>query len=231
MVTPTPAPPAKRTLKRSTRIGIVVVATLVALQILGFGGTYLLFSSHYVSTDNAQVDGDRLDINAPTAGTLTDWTVTQGTVVHPHEILGRIRPVGAGLQTEQPIKADSGGTVAMYSAVEGQYVADGQTLASAYDYSNLYVTARVNESEIGDVHPGKPVDIKVDAFPGTPLTGIVEQVQNSAAGEFTIYPASNEDPTNPQRVDQYLPVRILLTATHGLALVPGMNVTVHIHKQ
>lgn len=231
MVTPAPAPPAKRTLKRSTRIGIVVVATLVGLQLLGFGGAYLLFSRHYVSTDNAQIDGDRIDINAPTAGTLTDWTVTQGTVIHPHEILGRVRPVGAGLQTEQPIKADNGGTIAVYSAVEGQYVTNDETLASAYDFSDLYVTARVNESDIADVHPGKVVDIKVDAFPDTPVTGTVQQVQNSAAGEFTVYPATNEDPTNPQRVDQYLPVKILLTATHGLALVPGMNVTVHIHKQ
>ncbi|HZS23280.1 MAG TPA: efflux RND transporter periplasmic adaptor subunit [Pseudonocardiaceae bacterium] len=226
-----PEPPTKRPLKRSTRIGLVIVTALVSLQVLGFGGTYLLFSRHYVSTDNAQIDGDRIDINAPVSGILVGWTVTQGSVIRRHQILGRIRPVGAGAQAEQPIKANGAGTVAAYSAVEGQYVTSGETLAGAYDDSNLYITARVNESDIGDVVPGMLVDVKVDAYPDTPVTGIVQQVQNSAAGEFTIYPASNQDPTNPQRVDQYIPVRIELTATHDLALAPGMNVTVHIHKQ
>lgn len=169
----------------------------MSLQILGFGGTYLLYSRHYVSTDNAQVDGDRTDINAPTSGTLTDWTLAQGTAVRPHQILGRIREVGGGMQAEQIIKSEGSGTVAVHNVVEGQYVTDGETLATAYDFSTLYVTARVNESEIGDVHPGKLVDIKVDAFPDSPVTGIVAQIQNGAAGEFTVYPSADEDPTNP----------------------------------
>ena len=139
--------------------------------------------------------------------------------------------MGAGPQTEQPIRVASGGTIANYSAVEGQYVTGGQALATAYNSSALYVTARINEADIADVRPGKLVDIKVDAFPGTPVTGIVQQVQNSAAGEFTVYPAINQDPTNPQRVDQYIPVKILLIDTRGLALAPGMNVTVHIQRK
>jgi multidrug resistance efflux pump len=222
--------PPKRELKRSTRIGIMIVTAMVTLQVLGFGGTYLLFSRHYVSTDNAQVDGDRVDINAPTSGLLTDWTVGQGSRVRPNQVLGHVRHVGAGLQPEQTIRSEGSGTVAVRTVVEGQYVVGGQTLATAYDFDTLYVTARVNETEIGDVHPGRLVDIKVDAFPDTPVSGIVAQIQDAAAGEFTIYPASNEDPTNPQKIDQYVPVRIALTVTNGLALVPGMNVTVHIHK-
>lgn len=204
---------------------------MVGLQVLGFGGSYLLYSRHYVSTDNAKVDGDRVDINAPTSGELTDWNLTQGAAVRPNEILGHVRHIGGGLQTEQIIKSDGAGTVAGYSALDGQYVTSGQTLASTYDLNSLYVTARVNETEIGDVHPGRLVDISVDAFPDTAVTGIVEEIQNGAAGEFTIYPASNEDPTNPQKIDQFIPVKIRLTVTDGLALIPGMNVTVHIHKE
>lgn len=222
--------PPKRQLKRSTRIGIVVVAVMVSLQVLGFGGTYLLFSRHYVSTDNAQIDGDQVEIKAPTSGLLTDWTVTEGSAVRANQVLGHIRHVGGGLQAEQPIRSEGPGTVAVHNGVEGQYVTDGQTLATAYDFSSLYVTARVNETDIEDVHPGKLVDVKVDAFPDTPVTGIVSQIQNGAAGQFTVYPASNEDPTNPQKIDQYIPVKIQLMLIHDVALVPGMNVTVHIHK-
>lgn len=204
---------------------------MVSLQVLGFGGTYLLYSRHYVSTDNAQIDGDRVDINAPTSGMLTDWAISQGEAIRPDQVLGHVRHIGGGVQAEQVIRSEGSGTITGYTAVDGQYVNSGQTLASAYDLGNLYVTARVNETEIDDVHPGKPVDITVDAFPDTPITGIVAEIQNGAAGQFTVYPASNEDPTNPQKIDQYIPVKIKMTDANGVALVPGMNVTVHIHKQ
>jgi multidrug resistance efflux pump len=42
-------------------------------------------------------------------------------------------------------------------------------------------------------------------------------------------PESNSS-GNFQKVTQVIPVKIALTNTNGLSLVPGMNVTVHIHK-
>jgi multidrug resistance efflux pump len=225
-----PGRPPKRELKRSTRIGLWVVAAMVTAQVLGFGGTYLLFARHYVSTDNAQVDGQRVDINAPVDGTLVDWTLTQGSTIRDDQVLGRVRQVGSGGQPQKVIRSTGAGTIADHRAVEGQYVTAGQTLATGFDMARLYVTARVEDTEIADVRPGAPVDISIDAFPDTPVTGVVRRVQDSAAGEFTIFPASDEDPENPQKIDQYIPVRIELTSGQGLALVPGMNVTVHIRK-
>jgi len=35
---------------------------------LASGGAYLAYSSQFVSTDNAQVDGDKVEINAPVTG-------------------------------------------------------------------------------------------------------------------------------------------------------------------
>ena len=225
-----PVRPAKNKLKRSTRIGLVVVVVIMVVQAVGFGGTYLLYSRHYVSTDNAQVDGDKININAPITGTLEGWTVTQGSTVRPHQILGRVKSIGSGAQAEQVIKADGYGTVADNTAVNGQYVTVGTTLATAYDFNHLYVTARVEDTDINAVHPGQLVDVSVDAFPNTPVTGIVDEVQSSTAGEFDIYPSPDQDPTNPQRIDQYVPVKVELAVTHGIPLAPGMNVTVHIHR-
>jgi multidrug resistance efflux pump len=74
------------------------------------------------------------------------------------------------------------------------------------------------------------VDISVDASPGAAVTGVVHEIQNSAAGPFTIFPSPDTDPSNPQKVDQYVPVKIKFTNTGGALLAPGMNVTVHIHK-
>lgn len=221
---------AKKALKRSTRIGLVVMALVMIAQGVGFAGTYLLYSRNYISTDNAQIDGDKININAPITGTLTDWTVTEGSTVHPHQVLGRVKFIGSGPQAQQIIKSDGSGTVAANNAVNGQYVTAGTTLATAYDFNHLYVTARIEDTDIDSVRVGQLVDVDVDAFPNHPVTGIVEEIQSGAAGNFTIYPSPDQDPTNPQRVDQYVPVKIELAVTDGLALAPGMNVTAHIHR-
>ena len=113
--------------------------------------------------------------------------------------------------------------------VEGAFVTAGTPLAIAYDLSDVYVTARVDETDIDDVRPGQSVDIEVDAFSEADLTGTVREIQGGAAGEFSPFPRSNTG-GNYQKVTQVIPVKIVLDDTQGLALVPGMNVTVKIRK-
>jgi multidrug resistance efflux pump len=45
-----------------------------------------------------------------------------------------------------------------------------------------------------------------------------------------LFPQSNSS-GNFQKVTQVIPVKIALEDAEGLNLVPGMNVTVHIHKR
>lgn len=211
----------------------ILVAALTVVETASFAGTYLLYSRHYVTTDNAQVDGDKIEINAPVSGAVDDWAGQPGAVVQPNQVVGRIQMLGSGAQPERVVKVpgQSTGTVAVDEVVDGSYVTKGAELAAAYDLSKIYVTARVEDYDIGAVRPGAMVDIHADAFPDTPITGVVQVVQNSTAGNFTIYPAPGiADPSQPQRVDQYVPVKIALLTTGGARLVPGMDVTVHIRK-
>jgi multidrug resistance efflux pump len=207
-----------------------VIAVVSLLEAGALAGNYFLNTSHYVSTDNAQVDGDKVDINAPMTGTLTRWTVTKGSQVTKQEIVGRIRIQGSGAQPQRAIRSPGHGTIAVNHAVNGQYVTAGTEMATAYDLNRIFVTARVDETEIRNVQVGQQVDISVDAFPHVPFTGLVEDVQDSSAGEFSIFPGLDTDPTNPQKVTQYIPVKVEFTNTGGVVLAPGMNVTVHIHK-
>lgn len=211
----------------------ILVAALTVVETASVAGTYFLYSRHYVTTDNAQVDGDKIEINAPVSGAVDDWAGQPGAVVQPNQVVGRIRTLGSGAQPERVVKVpgQSTGTVAVDEAVDGSYVTKGAELAAAYDLSKIYVTARVEDYDIGAVQPGAMVDVHADAFPDTPITGVVQVVQNSTAGNFTIYPAPGiADPSQPQRVDQYVPVKIALLTTGGARLVPGMDVTVHIRK-
>jgi multidrug resistance efflux pump len=224
--------PAKRPLPRVSRNLFVLVAVLAVLEIAAIGGNWYLNSRHLVTTDNAQVDGDQIRINAPSTGVVTRWDLTEGQTIERNQVLGRIRAVGGGAQVERPVRAPDAGMVAVNDVTRGAYVTAGTELATAYNPASVYVTARIDDTDMGEVHRGALVDISVDAYPKTPMTGIITTIQGSVASNFTyLPPPGSADPSNPRRVDQYVPVKIALTSTGGARLVPGMNVTVHIHKQ
>jgi multidrug resistance efflux pump len=221
--------PARRGMKRSTRIALLVVLIVAVLIAAAIGASYFINARNYVTTDNAQIDGDKISINAPSSGTLIDWRASQGTEVHTDEIVGRIRLQGAFVQPQQYIRAPGDATVVVDNGVEGAFVTAGTQLAVAYDFSRIYVTARVDETDIDAVRPGQQVDISVDAFPDAKVTGTVSEIQGGAAGVFSLFPQANTS-GNFQKVTQVIPVKIAISNPGGVALVPGMNVYVKIHK-
>jgi multidrug resistance efflux pump len=221
-------PPAAEKPKRSKRKLFIVLAIIVGSVIVVGGGVYWRYTSQFVSTDNAQVDGDQIQINAPATGTVSEWMLTQGSTVTRDEVVGRIR-VTTTNGAQQPIRSPGNGTVAVTQVVNGTYVEGGANLATAYNLNDIYVTARVDETDVSDVHVGALVDIDVDAFSGVPVQGQVEEVQGSSAGAFSLFPQDNSS-GNFQKVTQVIPVKIALLNTDGALLAPGENVTVHIHK-
>jgi multidrug resistance efflux pump len=222
-------PPGKRKLKRSTRIALIVILILALLAGAAFGVSYFLNARNYVSTDNAQIDGDKIAINSPATGTLLDWSATQGSDVHKDQNIGRIEIQGGFSKPQMSIKAPGDGTVAVDNGVVGTYVTTGTQLAVAYNLDKIFVTARVDETDVKAVHPGQVVDVDVDAYPNAHITGRVREIQGGAAAVFSLFPQSNTG-GNFQKVTQVIPVKIGLDAPPTVDLVPGMNVTVHIHK-
>ncbi len=225
----TAAAPGRRRLKRSTRIALAIILIVALVAAGGFATSYFLNARNFVSTDNAQVDGSKILINAPASGTLIDWRITQGTVVAKDQVVGRIELQGGFAQPLMSIRAPADGTVAVDSGVPGVFVTVGTQLAVAYDFEQIYITARIDETDIKAVRPGQAVDMTVDAFSNAQLTGYVREIQGGAAGEFSLFPQANAS-GNFQKVTQVIPVKIAITDLQGLGLVPGMNVTVRIHK-
>jgi multidrug resistance efflux pump len=215
-------------MKRWTKIAYLAIGLVTLVEAAAFSGTYLLHTRHYVSTDNATIDGDAIEIRAPRSGTLLNWSVTAGSTVTTNEVVGRIREVGSGARPQRVIKAPKAGTIAITNAVTGQYVTAGTRLATAYD--DIYVTGRVAEEDISGVREGSLVHITADAYPDRPLLGRVQEIRAAAASAFTVFPAAGIDPRNPQKIEQYVPVRIALINTNGVAVRPGMNVDIAIRR-
>lgn len=224
------APPAPaRAMKRRTRISLTIIAVVAVLAAAAFVTSYVLDARNYVTTDNAQIDGTQIVINAPATGKLIEWSGKLGTSVTRDQTLGRIQIDAGFAEIRKSIRAPREGTIAQDNAVEGAFVTSGTQLAIAYDPASIYVTARVDETDIDDVRVGQPVDIEVDAYSDTPLTGRVVEVQGAAAAVFSVLPQSNSS-GNYQKVTQVIPVKIALDSTRGLQLAPGMNVTAKIHR-
>lgn len=224
-----PAAPRKRQLSRRTRIGLIVIGAIAVVTAALLIGNWALNASRYVSTDNAQIDGVQIPITAPTSGTLTDWTGTMGTALTKDQPVGRIAVPTGYLQPQVVVRAPAAGVVAVNNGVNGAFVTAGTGLGVAYDPAGVFVTARVEETAISEVKLGQRVEISVDAFSGTTLTGHVAEIKTGAAGVFSLFGQSNTT-GNFQKVTQVIPVKISIDDRQGLALVPGMNVTAKIAK-
>jgi multidrug resistance efflux pump len=214
--------------KRLLLLNIIILLILVGG---GFGGyAYYNKTVNYLSTDNAQISGQQVTVAATATGKLTDWKGKAGTNFSKGSAVGTIMTTDA---TGAPVKMDvtvpTDGTVVQSNAVQDSFVAAGTPLATVYDLNHLWVTANIEETKIDEVAVGQDVDIYVDAFPNTTLKGKVEQIGLATTGTFSLLPSSNTS-GNYTKVTQVVPVKVSIDDNKGVAIVPGMNVTVRIHK-
>jgi len=207
---------------------LVLINLIVILLLVAAGGIaiyYYLQSVNYITTSNAKIDGQAVTVSSPGAGTLSSWNGNVGDTFTAGQQLGAVQT-----QTgTEPIRAPGSGTVVQSSAVVNTAVGQGTALARIYDLTNLWVTANISEKDIGDVKLDQTVDVYVDAFAGTDLTGKVSQIGLATAGTFSLLPTSNTT-TNYTKVTQVIPIAVKLDGYRGLALAPGMSVKIKIHK-
>jgi multidrug resistance efflux pump len=226
---PAAPPPGARMSPRTRLLALGLILLLAVIVGVAFLYSYLATARNFITTDNASIDGDQIVIAAPANGTLLTWYGDLGASFHQGDLVGQLRVgTGSGVAPLLPILAPEDGVVAAEHVVPEVAVTAGSTLATAYNLDQVFVTARVDESEVGAVQPGQTVDISVDAY-STALTGTVQQVEGASAGTFSLLPQSNST-GNFQKVTQEIPVKIIISDTKGLHLVPGMSCTVRIHR-
>ena len=122
------------------------------------------------------------------------------------------------------ITAPVDGTVGARSLRVGQYVQAGTQLMAVVPLDAVYVVANFKETQLTHVRKGQPVDIRIDGFRGTRLSGHVDSLAPASGLEFALLPPDNAT-GNFTKIVQRIPVKIVLDE-HGLAglLRPGMSV-------
>jgi membrane fusion protein (multidrug efflux system) len=111
----------------------------------------------------------------------------------------------------------------------GQFVQAGARLMSVVPLQSLYVSGNFKETQIGRMRPGQPVEIKIDALPGTKLQGRVESISPGTGSQFSLLPPQNAT-GNFTKIVQRVPVRIAVDASAETrrVLLPGLSLKVEV---
>ncbi len=95
------------------------------------------------------------------------------------------------------VKAPSEGTIITKNVSEGTVIAGatssvsgGTTIVQMADLSVVRIRAFFNESDIGNVHPGEPANVTVDAYPDRRFGGVVQKIEPQAVVQqnVTMFP-------------------------------------------
>jgi len=112
------------------------------------------------------------------------------------------------------VRAPSTGTIIDKTVSEGTVIASatgsvsgGTTIVKMADLGVVRIRALFNETDIGNLHPGQPANVQVDAYPDRRFGGVVEKIEPQAVVQ--------------QNVTMF-PVLVNLQNAEAL-LKPGMN--------
>jgi RND family efflux transporter MFP subunit len=121
------------------------------------------------------------------------------------------------------ILAPADGVIAKIYVRSGQFIQPGQNLFSLVSKKNLWIKANYKETQIEKIKKGQAVMVEVDAYPGHPIYGRVEEIYPSSGAVVSLFPPENAT-GNFTKVVQRVPVKISLPEKNPVDLRPGMSV-------
>ena len=126
------------------------------------------------------------------------------------------------------IKTPADGVATQTSRVlPGQVMVQGVATLSVMVTGSAYVEANFKETELRAMRVGQRAEVRLDAFPDTPLPGRVSSIGVGTGSEFSVLPAQNAT-GNWVKVVQRVPVRIKLDGQPGVPLIAGLSAEVKV---
>ncbi len=164
----------------------------------------------------------RTAVTAAQVGIKTLQAQLEGARAQLDKSQSQLDQANLNLQYTDVVAAQSG-RVAKLSGAKGTLVTAGQSLMM-FVPDEVWVVANYKETQLNDMRPGQPVDIRIDAYPGRKLTGHVDSVQRGSGTAFSLLPAENAT-GNYVKVVQRVPVKIVVHSWPAdLPVGPGMSV-------
>lgn len=127
------------------------------------------------------------------------------------------------------IYANEDGKITNRSAEEGAYINAGAPLFSIVP-DKRWVVANFKETQLNKIRVGQKVKIKIDAYPGLKLEGVVDSIQSSTGAKASMFPPENAVGSYV-KVVQRVPVKIVFTqpVDSQYSIEPGMSVVPKVY--
>jgi membrane fusion protein, multidrug efflux system len=121
------------------------------------------------------------------------------------------------------VTAAEPGRVVRLTAAVGQLAQPGTAL-SMFVPDRIWVTANYKETQLDQMRPGQPAEIRIDAYPELEVKGSVASIQPGSGAAFSLLPAENAT-GNYVKIVQRVPVKIVMRdPPKDVSLGPGMSV-------
>ena len=219
-----------------------LIAVLVGGSIFGYDQwSKSDLSGRFVSTDNAQVVAELVQVGSLNSGRIIVMNVDVGTPVLEGQVIATVDiptvisrseitdTTKRGFRDVQDqrveVLAPRSGVIAARWANEGDTVAAGQPIITLMDSGQAWVVANIDEKKIGLVQPGQLVDVYFQSLDRT-LVGRVEMVSPVTAATASLQPEQISS-RNLRRLLQVIPIKITLDEDH-LTLIPGSSAEIKI---
>ena len=232
-------PRARNKRKRLFLLIPILLIAIVASVVLGYRFWYE--TTYFVSTDNASVMGDMVQVGSLNAGRIVAVRAEVGRPVRQGQeiaVVAMPRDIGGNATGAAPrmgltatedsmvsVTAPLNGIVAARVGQVGGTVTAGQPIYTLIDPAQVWVRANIEEASAWRVQVGQTVTIHADAL-NRDFWGHVDAITPAAAATFALLPSGNAS-GNFTKVTQYVPVKIAVDAA-GVVLPLGTSVEVKI---
>jgi membrane fusion protein (multidrug efflux system) len=138
-------------------------------------------------------------------------------------------------QSYTTILAPVSGRVGHKAVEVGQHIEVGQVLMAVVQ-EDPWITANFKETQVGRMHRGQPVEVKIDSFPGQVFKAYVDSMAPASGAKFSMLPPDNAS-GNFTKVVQRIPVKLIFDqksmGEYKGRIAPGMSciVTVLVHEK
>ncbi|MCL2837965.1 MAG: efflux RND transporter periplasmic adaptor subunit [Oscillospiraceae bacterium] len=200
-------------------MGIILVLTLVVGGIIGF--YFYWQGASYLTTGNASVQTNLIQIFPPAPGRLDRFTVSEGSFVSENEIIGRVENVGH-------LRSPVDGVVVDTNAVLNQVVSPQMPVAVIADMNNIHIRANIEEGNISQLQIGQRAYATIDALGNRQFVGYISSIglvtDAALSGHLTSFTTGGTF----TRITQLVPIKITITDEVALYNLIGLNATVRI---
>lgn len=215
-------------MKEKRKTLIIGILLVMGIALGGIVYYYWYQNTYYVSTEDARVSADLVNVTPQIVGKLLELNVAEGDTVTKNEILARQDMNGLpDTSVEQSlVRSPINGVVVKKQGTVGELLTTGQSLITLIDTSKLYITANIEETKLGKVKVGQTVEITIDQYGSKKFTGKVKSIGEVANSALSLLSSSTSGTFT--KVVQRVAIKIELDNFEG-KILPGTNAVVKIH--